>query len=100
MTTSVSIHVEDRVSGKNANGNVPANGQKQTFGALYGTSFGGQVVANAIFVQTPATAQGLKIVVSDEHGNQKAILDDSGTPFVIGSQPVDITHWSITATKQ
>ncbi|KAK5207972.1 hypothetical protein LTR99_004068 [Exophiala xenobiotica] len=100
MTTSVSVHVEDRVSGKNANGNVPANGQKQTFGALYGTSFGGQVVANAIFVQTPATAQGLKIVVSDEHGTQKAVLDDNGTPFVIGSQAVDITHWYITAQKQ
>ncbi|KAK5404704.1 hypothetical protein LTR06_009425 [Exophiala xenobiotica] len=87
MTSSVSIHVENRQSGKNANGSVPVNGQKQTFGALYGTSVGG-------------TAQGLEIVVSDEHGNQKAVLDDNGTPFVIGSQAVDITDWYITAQKQ
>jgi hypothetical protein len=97
MTSSVSVHVENRQSGRNANGSVPVNGQKQIFGALYGTSFGGRVVANAIFIQTPGTAQGLKIVVSDEHGNQKAVLDDNGIPFVIGSQAVDITDWYITA---
>ncbi|KIW41679.1 uncharacterized protein PV06_07214 [Exophiala oligosperma] len=97
--SSVSIHVENRQSGKNANANVPVNGHKQTFGSLYGGTFGGQVTVDAIFVQSPGTAQGVKIVVSDAQGHQKAVLDDNGTPYVIGSV-TDITNWTISATKQ
>ncbi|KAL6247787.1 hypothetical protein RBB50_005135 [Rhinocladiella similis] len=98
--SSVSIHVENRQSGKNANANVPINGHKETFGSLYGSTFGSQVLANAIFVQSPGTAQGVKIVVSDAQGHQKAVLDDNGTPYVIGSSATDITHWTISATRQ
>ncbi|KIW13868.1 hypothetical protein PV08_06649 [Exophiala spinifera] len=102
MSPSVSIHVEDRISGKNANANVPVNGHKETFGSLFrNTPFGSQVLANAILVQTPGTAQGVKIVVFDAHGNQQAVLDDNGTPFVIGTaSTTDITNWTISATRQ
>jgi len=97
---SITIHVENTQTGKNANAPIPVNGQKQTFGTLYGANLGKPVISTDVFVKDVGAAQNVKITVESPSGNAVP-LNSNGTPYRFDNgQPKDVTDWYLVAEQK
>ncbi|RMZ73445.1 hypothetical protein GMOD_00007954 [Pyrenophora seminiperda CCB06] len=97
------VQLTNDVSGKNANADIIPNSGIQTFGQLFGATFGNPVLATSLQAVTPgAGGNNVRCVVrnpavyGDIYLNAwNTFVDLDGTPKAV---PVDVTQFTIACT--
>lgn len=95
MSSSITVFVEDDLSGKRPTANLPINGRSQTFAALFG---GDGVKADLVGVNGDLP-QGILIKFGPPKHPGKFTIGEQPTRVADGV-PTDVSTWMIAAEKE